>query len=620
MADQKLQLTVTAKDLASGTIKQVDKSTKGLTGSFGSLKSLLIGGIGLSGLVIGFKATTKAASDLEEANSKLMTVFRGVEGRAREMVQVLVDGYAVSTREASQFLAGVQDLLVPLGFARDRAGEFSFEIVKLAADLGSFNNMRTEDVIRDINSALTGSFETMKKYGVVLNETVIKQRAMNNGLFSGKGVVDAQTKALVAMELILEGTSDAQGDMARTSEGWANQTKQLTAAIEDTLAALGKFIIESELVRGALKGIIAELKDFTNLLKGVANTQQKVAANQKLIGDLTDELKKKQEALTRVTRVYNGANEKGREILGKRRKILEVEIQIIQEDISRLNGQTQALKANTQAKKENNSVSPGGGGTGGGDDKAKKAADEAKKIADARQKVFDDAAAHANEQFFLEAEQQMEITRLFKEQRIAEKEAEAARLAAIEKKNFETMKKIGLMTVRFAQQVTNRIVSSKVQQADTEIALINSKLAAEEIGQAEADKAIRASLEKKKNAQALSLLADTGQAIIAGYAQLGPVGGLVNQVFVEGLALFALSDIQAQSYQTRPGQFKEVPGPASQPVPAILHGGEKVGRFDTGSMGGITINIQGDVLNSDDTLAAINDGLREYRQRTGAEA
>ena len=144
---------------------------------------------------------------------------------------------------AYQYLSAVQDLLKPMGIAPALAAEMSNEVVKLAADLGSFNNVPTDRVIQDINSALVGNFETMKKYGVVLNETTIKQEAMNMGLWDGKGVIDASTKAQVAFALSLKGSADAQGDMLRTAGSFANVMKASGKRLEDLGAMIGKELL-----------------------------------------------------------------------------------------------------------------------------------------------------------------------------------------------------------------------------------------------------------------------------------------------------------------------------------------------------------------------------------------
>jgi len=97
----------------------------------------------------------------------------------------------------------------------------------------------------DIQSALVGNYEKMKKYGVVLNDTVIKQEAMRQGLWDGKGVLDANTKAQIAFELAMRGSAAAQGDMIRTGDSWANVSKKIFARIEDISAGIGQQMLPS---------------------------------------------------------------------------------------------------------------------------------------------------------------------------------------------------------------------------------------------------------------------------------------------------------------------------------------------------------------------------------------
>ena len=202
------------------------------------------------------KKTIDAASDLEETTGKFNVVFQEHIKQAEAMSDELVNSYAMSTREAKQYLSSVQDLLVPMGMVSDKAIEMSNEVVKLAADLGSFNNLPTKTVMLDIQSALVGNFETMKKYGVILNETVIKQEALNMGLWNGKGMVDANTKAQIAYRLMLKGSAAALGDQERTMGSYANQIKQFEANVEDLKAMIG-----NELLPEATK-IVSMINDW----------------------------------------------------------------------------------------------------------------------------------------------------------------------------------------------------------------------------------------------------------------------------------------------------------------------------------------------------------------------
>jgi len=190
-------------------------------------------------IVAASKKAIAAASDLQEVQGKFDVVFEGQRKKAEAWSKALVDSYAMSTRESKEYLSSIQDLLVPMGMAADKAGLMSNEVVKLSADLGSFNNLPTSKVMEDIQSALVGNYETMKKYGVVLNATVVQEKALAMGLAATKDELTAGMKAQASYKLMVDGSTAAIGDMARTSDSYANQTKELGATLENISAAIG---------------------------------------------------------------------------------------------------------------------------------------------------------------------------------------------------------------------------------------------------------------------------------------------------------------------------------------------------------------------------------------------
>lgn len=249
--------------------------------------STLLASLATGAAIAGLLKLVNTASDLEETASKFNVVFEGQIAQAEAWVKVLVDAYAMSTREAKLYLSSVQDLLVPMGMQAQAAGKLSNEIVKLSADLGSFNNLPTAQVMDDIQSALVGNYETMKKYGVVLNATLVQEKALAMGLADTKDALTAADKAQAAYKLMVEGSTAAIGDMARTSGSYANQVKKLQANIEDLQAMLG-----NELLPVATK-VVKAMNDW-------------VKANDELIGQKVDEaVVKITSALKSAVDIYN---------------------------------------------------------------------------------------------------------------------------------------------------------------------------------------------------------------------------------------------------------------------------------------------------------------------------
>lgn len=239
--------SVTVQQFGKDTEKAFDSAKKKSEGLGGSLKAMQAHWLAVTAatavVTVGFNKVKNAASDLQETQGKFDVVFEGQTQKAEAWAQELRTGYAMSERAAKANLAAMQDLLVPMGMAKDEAGEMSIAAVKLAADLGSFNNLPTEQVMADIQSALVGNYETMKKYGVVVNAELAQEKALAMGLADTKDALTAADKAQAAYQLIVEGSTAAIGDMARTMDGAANQEKVSQALLEDTAATLGGYLL-----------------------------------------------------------------------------------------------------------------------------------------------------------------------------------------------------------------------------------------------------------------------------------------------------------------------------------------------------------------------------------------
>ena len=185
--------------------------------------------------------SVKAASDMEETMNKFNVVF----GASAKIVKDWGDEFGSqvgrSKQQIADFLAGTQDLLVPIGFEAGAATEMSKQLTGLAVDLASFNNKADADVLRDLHAALTGSSEVMKKYGVIVNETAVKQELLNQGIDKNKAT--EQQKVMARIAIIMRGTTAAQGDAIRSAGSFANQMKALKAKISDAAVVIGSALL-----------------------------------------------------------------------------------------------------------------------------------------------------------------------------------------------------------------------------------------------------------------------------------------------------------------------------------------------------------------------------------------
>jgi hypothetical protein len=198
----------------------------------------------LLALGVGF---LKTASDAEEMNSKFNVVFKEQADSVKEWNREYSKSVNRSATENVKFLASLQDMFVPFGFVRENATELSKSTLQLATDLASFNNLKTADTMRDIQSALVGNHETVRKYGVVITETTLNQKLMNMGIEGGTKAATEQQKVMARLAMITEGNSDAMGDAVRTSGSFANQLRGLMAGGQDVAESFGKLLIPAAL-------------------------------------------------------------------------------------------------------------------------------------------------------------------------------------------------------------------------------------------------------------------------------------------------------------------------------------------------------------------------------------
>jgi phage host-nuclease inhibitor protein Gam len=227
------------KDDLNKQLKGVSKKLKTWGASVSGL------GVKLMGLGAAMGAPLVAAISMASDTEEVMNKFNIVFGDASEAVKAWSDQYAASVgrskKQIAEFMAGSQDLFIPLGFAADSARDLSEQVTQLAVDLASFNNMADEDAIRDLHAALTGSGEVMKKYGVIVSEAAVKQELLNQGM--DPKVATDQQKVQARLNIIMRGTTAAQGDAIRSAGAFANQMKALKGSLHDTASEIGAALL-----------------------------------------------------------------------------------------------------------------------------------------------------------------------------------------------------------------------------------------------------------------------------------------------------------------------------------------------------------------------------------------
>jgi hypothetical protein len=248
------------------SLKKTQQQTKntaksadpGLKAAYMAVAAILTGVVAQA-----FKRVNQLAIDFEESNAKFGTVFQNNSKEANAMRKELVKSYGLSSLAATDMLASIQDFLIPMGVARKEATGLSGDFVKLARDLGSFNNAPTVDVMNAIKSALSGITMPMKRFGVDVSIAGLEQQLLNEGLDKSVRSLSRSEKAQLIYRKIVADSTDAMGDFKRTADSTANTMVSLKSIAEDTVLVLGQRMV------AAINPSLVELRKFLQSEEGL---------------------------------------------------------------------------------------------------------------------------------------------------------------------------------------------------------------------------------------------------------------------------------------------------------------------------------------------------------------
>ena len=214
-----------------------------------SIASLAIGGVislivsAVRKVISIAKEGIELASQLEEVQNVVEVSFgnmtQDVEGFSKKALYSLGMSELTAKKMASTFMA----MSNSMGISTKDGRNMALQLTALAADMASFYNVSQDVAQTALNSIFTGETETMKKFGIVLTETNLKAFALSRGITKSYSSMTEAEKVALRYNYVLQATANAQGDFARTSGSWANQTRLLKEQLNILKTALGQVLI-----------------------------------------------------------------------------------------------------------------------------------------------------------------------------------------------------------------------------------------------------------------------------------------------------------------------------------------------------------------------------------------
>lgn len=268
----------------------LEAAMRGLTGVVGAQVFLSVAsGAASAAAAFGRLATSAAgslaaaveqATTLGEETSKSAVIF----GNSAAEIAKFADGAAaigLSRQAALQATGTFGNLFTAMGLGSAQAATYATTLTSLGADLASFNNATVDEAVQALGAALRGEAEPIRRFGVLLDEATLKQAALSAGLItSTTGSLTPAIKAQAAYAAILQQTTKAQGDFARTGNSLANLSRVVQAQTANIFTNLGSaFEPLFQSVASATSQVLAAVEPlFGEIVQGVSAAVERISA------------------------------------------------------------------------------------------------------------------------------------------------------------------------------------------------------------------------------------------------------------------------------------------------------------------------------------------------------
>lgn len=248
----------------------------GIEGMLGKIGKAAIAAFSVKAIVDFTKSCLDLGSNLAEVQNVVDVTFGNLNTEVDKFAQNAIDKFGLGQTVTKKYVGTFGAMAKAFDFNNQAALEMSETLTGLVGDVASFYNLSSDEAFTKLKSVFTGETETLKDLGIVMTQTALDQYAMANGFGKTTSAMTEQEKTALRYQFVLDKLSLAQGDFARTSDSWANQTRVLSLRFDELKASLGQGFINlfTPIVQGInwvlskLQVLADAFKSFTEFITG----------------------------------------------------------------------------------------------------------------------------------------------------------------------------------------------------------------------------------------------------------------------------------------------------------------------------------------------------------------
>lgn len=245
-------------DRAAG--QSADTMESKITGAFKGISAAAVAmKVGKALLDFG-KEAVQAASDLQEVQNVVDVTFGDGARQIETWAQKAGTQFGLTETQAKKFTSTLGAMMKSAGLAGPEIVGMSTDLAGLAADMASFYNLDFETAFQKIRSGISGETEPLKQLGINMSVANLEAFALTQGITKAFDQMSQGEQTMLRYQYLMQATADAQGDFARTSDGYANAVRALETNIDRFKTSVGTLLLP------VINNVISGVNDMVSAL------------------------------------------------------------------------------------------------------------------------------------------------------------------------------------------------------------------------------------------------------------------------------------------------------------------------------------------------------------------
>jgi phage-related protein len=248
---------------ATNTIK-----SSGIENSLKKIGKLAVAAFSVKAIVNFGKECIDLGSNLTEVQNVVDVTFGNLNTEVNRFAENAITQFGLGQTVTKKYVGTFGAMAKAFNFSNKEALAMSETLTGLTGDVASFYNLSSDEAYTKLKSVFTGETETLKDLGVVMTQNALDQYALANGYGKTTSKMSEQEKVALRYKFVLDKLNIANGDFARTSDSWANQTRVLSLRFNELKATLGQGFINifTPIVKG-INMVLSKLQVLANAFK-----------------------------------------------------------------------------------------------------------------------------------------------------------------------------------------------------------------------------------------------------------------------------------------------------------------------------------------------------------------